>query len=49
MLREEQREVVRIGVVEAGRIVRRFFPESHFVDLHVVSTFYLAESLIYNL
>ena len=39
-LREEQREVVRIGVVGAGRIARRFVPESHFVDAVEVTGVY---------
>ena len=40
MLREEQREVIRIGVVGAGRIARRFVPETHFVDAVEVTGVY---------
>lgn len=40
MLREEQREVIHIGVVGAGRIARRFVPETAFVDAVEVTGVY---------
>ncbi|MBQ9636532.1 MAG: Gfo/Idh/MocA family oxidoreductase [Prevotella sp.] len=40
MLREGQREVVRIGIAGAGRIARRFVPETHFVDAVEVTGVY---------